>query len=964
MHTPSEDVYRGELLRFPGPWAFRLPRAGIILVSDAQLDELQEPDRPVDLSLSPKQDIRTLRQVCEDAAARGARTLVVAFDHFWSQYRPGQGHEPRKLMPDTDGYIERIARISRFAESYGLGLELSLVSPLELGVGYRRATGEAGRWVHYREGIRDVVTGGFTVQLWQHRRWGNNKGAFEIEPAGFRVFAFREGSIGGTALHPVSPDEVREVSACARLEDADAPVYRSGDFLARRVTVHGSGMSEVGPLDRVLVVLIYRSPEMDYFSPKARDFLMDLLERYHRAGVRLNGLYADEMHIQQDWGYFSHHEHGQFALRYASEHLARRYAERYGEKYADFDRFLVYFCYGQHDFLPTTSACAPAQHVFGPSLREIHETFLFRQRYYHLLEGGVVDLMTDAKRQAERLAGHTLEARAHVTWAESPTIDLWDAGPLPHYAQYYEYTSAFRWSNTVHQAASACQDYFRWNDFLTGGGNDHAEGGYADRDYFALALACSTGILNDTPYAYAAHWGLPAEVAERRAALVNAYGASASPTFQAVEGSEHRDVDVLMLYPIDLVAVEERFGSWMVQYGYANMVTAEKFLAEGRVTDDGRIELRGRRFGTVVALFEPFPSADLLAMLGRLAERGGRVIWSGPPPLLTEEGDDALAAWQALFGVRYEPTAPLGIPFPGRTVRFGGALSDVPPQTILTDFLVDHVYPLQPTGDATAVAHAADRVVGTMRTLPSGGSATALGFRPRDDQSASLGEEVRTWFEILAALGAYPPTGRIPGVNDNTEYVSRTTPYLACRFPNGTTALALHFRTYPEGWHGGFHRDAERDRAWLEAHPLPLDRLSLKDFAVNGRRVTYDGRLAVAFRLDERGELIAFAGHDCAQIAVDGRVWRFAEAPLRHVAWATTPYEQRVEGGALMKIWVEGGGIVRVPVASDLPPLSLVAEGATPGSRGEPVQARCEKGVLTFEAGESVRRRWVYGVTS
>ena len=40
-----------------------------------------------------------------------------------------------------------------------------------------------------------------------------------------------------------------------------------------------------------------------------------------------------------------------------------------------------------------------------------------------------------------------------------------------------------------------------------------------------------------------------------------------------VQDMQHRDVDVLMLYPLDLVAVEERFGSWMTQYGYANYVT-------------------------------------------------------------------------------------------------------------------------------------------------------------------------------------------------------------------------------------------------------------------------------------------------------------------------------------------------------------------------------------------------------
>ena len=144
----------------------------------------------------------------------------------------------------------------------------------------------------------------------------------------------------------------------------------------------------------------------------------------------------------------------------------------------------------------------------------------------------------------------------------------------------------------MHQAAAACYDYFKWGDFLTGNGNDHAEGGWLDRNYYALALACSTGILNEVPYSYAAHWGMPAEIRRRRSALVDAYGAGASPAFAAVQECSHRDVDVLMLYPLDLVAVEERFGSWMTQYGYANMVTQAKLLERGegqrRRDRDGR----------------------------------------------------------------------------------------------------------------------------------------------------------------------------------------------------------------------------------------------------------------------------------------------------------------------------------------------------------------------------------------
>ncbi len=108
-----------------------------------------------------------------------------------------------------------------------------------------------------------------------------------------------------------------------------------------------------------------------------------------------------------------------------------------------------------------------------------------------------------------------------------------------------------------------------------------------------------------------------------------------------VQDMQHRDVDVLMLYPIDLVAVEERFGSWMTQYPYANYVTQAKLLQRGKVVG-GAIEMAGRRFTTLVATFEPFPSQRLLDMMRQMVEQGGRVVWSGPPPVLTDEGGDAL----------------------------------------------------------------------------------------------------------------------------------------------------------------------------------------------------------------------------------------------------------------------------------------------------------------------------------
>ena len=951
-----EDVYRGELITYPGPWGFQIPRSDIILVRDDELETLAaNPDKVINLSTGNTPENQSLRQICERAQARGERTLMLAFDQFFKQYRPGQD-TPRRLMPDSDEYISKIAAVSRFAAGYGLGLELSLLTPLELGKGYTARTGESGVWMHYREGLRDPKTGAFSVELWQHRQWVNNKGPIAVKDAGVRAFAFRETRVPGTIYRAVDPADIVEIKNGIGVERLGNLTANVGAFRAVRIRVHGAGSIARAGLDHVLVVQMYRTPEMDYFSPKALPFLTQLVDRYAAAGIRLNALYSDEMHIQQDWSYFGHHDHGEFTLRYVSPGLAREFAARYGAQYQDFAKYLVYFVHGQEDFASDLTAKQGIMHTFGATPEAIQQTALFRARYYHLLQNGVVDLFVEAKHSAERKMGRQLPARAHATWAESPTIDYWANNEPGHRQAQYEYTSNFVWSNTVQQAAAACDDYFKWGDFLTGNGNDHAEGGWMDRDYFGLALAASTGILNQVPYSYAAHWGLPEEISKRRTALEETYGVEGSPVYAAVEDMQHRDTEVLMLYPLDLVAAEERFGSWMVQYGYGNYVTADKLLERAKVKGNA-IEMAGRRFTTLVTLFEPFPSQKLLAFMQEFVAGGGRLVWSGPPPLMTFEGQPAREAWQDLFGVDYEPQPGDGVAVSGKLLRFEGPLAGVVPQVVLTDFLVDRVYPVRPRPGTSVVTRIQNQIVGTQR-----GNGTFLGFRPRDDQSRSLGYDVRTEFEILDALGAYPPTGKFVRFNDNTDRLSRLNLYLICRFPNGAVALAPHLRETEEGGAGGFARNSEEDRKYTERNPPPPDTIFLQAFRANGHTVSYAGEHAVAFRVDGQGNLIAFAGRKCHEITVDGRRTVFAGSDVDEIGWAPVPAARRVEGGAVIQIQVSGAGMVYIPAAGLPASLTLFAEGPKPGSRGKRIPCRREGDTLVFQVTNELRGRWLYGV--
>ena len=235
-----------------------------------------------------------------------------------------------------------------------------------------------------------------------------------------------------------------------------------------------------------------------------------------------------------------------------------------------------------------------------------------------------------------------------------------------------------------------------------------------------------------------------------------------------------------------------------------------------------------------------------------------------------------------------------------------------------------------------------------------------LGFRPRDDQSKSLGYEARWWFEILDKLGAYQKTSGSVVSNDNTEYLSRTTDYLTCRFPNGAIAVCRHFRETEEDWVGGYARNEKDDAAYLKRVPPPTEAIELTDLRVNGHTVTYTGQQAMTFRMDNAGTLVAFAGSQCRKITVDGKETVFADSDIGQIGWSPVAEGRRVPGGAVLQIMVTGTGILRIPAPNLSRAAKLFAEGVTPGSKGEPIPCTLENGTLVFTLTAPHSGRWLY----
>ncbi len=921
--------------------------AVIILTSDKQLNDLQNPDTKIDISTGLQKQYASLREICEQGKKRGDKVLTVAFDEFFRQYRKESGAD-RLLTPDMDEYIDKIKFISDFASQYGMGIDLSLLSPLELGSAFKKSTGQSGHWLHYKTGLRDPQTGKFSVQLWKQLFWTNNKGRFAIKQTGVKAYAFKEKSLSNSPCIMVNSTDMVELKD-VQIENYTDLKTLSGDEqhkYTELVKVFSPGDNLAKGYDHVLVLLEYETPEMDYFSPEALPFLKNLMKKYHDKGVNLVSLYSDEMHIQQDWDYFNHHDDGQFCVRYYTPSMGQVYADKYGQPFDE--KQLLYFVYGMQPNSNSASASVNRQYVLGNTPEDVQKTILMRHRYYKLLNNQVVDLFCEAKKYAENLFGRELRTSAHSSWAESPTIDLWNTEKLSEWASKYEYTSNFVWSNTVQQASAACYDYFKWGEYLQPTGNDFAECGWLDNNYYGAAMATSIGVINKYPNAYAAYWGMPEPARVRKEAINNAFGAQASRSIDLMTGHVHRDVDVLILYPMNLVAAEPRFGSWMTQYAYANYITSDKLLEMGKITEDGRIRIAGKSYSTLVALYEPLPAAGLLEFMQNFATSGGKLLWFGAPAMINEKAENCSAQWSDLFKTNYSYSIYQGEIAAGKIVNFKNQLGKVPSQTILTDFLVDRIYPVTPMAGAETVAEADGKIIGVSSKLGKG-SVCYLGFRPRDDQSASLGYETRTLFEILNAVGAYPATGKFADANDNTEYVSRNSDYFTTRFPNGTTIVVRHYRTHRENWPGGFSRNDEEDKKFLAVNPMPTDEVNLSGFKVNGHVLDFKGNLSLAFRLNDRKELMAFDGYQCSKVTIDGKSYAFSDQPLERIA-----FMPENEANNSFTLLLKGSGKVRIPVSGlNATPAKLL------GPNSKEVKFQNEKGWLTFELTPELSGKWL-----
>ena len=844
----------------------------LILTDEKQLERLAyEPEKPLfddqekGFSGEKKRmypEGTTLESFVKEAKERGCERIEVSYDFFF-------GGSVRENYPSTPVTIAAFKSVCECAKKYGMTFGASLISPLDMGGGYAKDHTDVGYQWQFRAGA--IENGTYSVKTRRQIQWYNNKGPIQLKVHRVMAVAFDAEKLDDNGLYYVDENQIEDISDTVTWTIVPGSYKLTGAGYAYDEIVV-SGVTEA-KRDKVLVVIEYRTPEQDYFAENAGDYAKEVIDEHAKAGVYYGGFYSDEMHIQFDWDLSEHFgPDTEITTRYVTDSLIKTYADLYGEKYRDFLKYMVYFAYGQSRFMPGGDKNEPTQYLMGKGAEGAYETWLFRKRYFELLSGRVVNLAIDNRLYAESLIGGPVMCRAHATWQESPTCD--------HFAgntgfgldngegiSRYDYGESFVWSSSVRENISACGDYFRWNEFLSGSGTDHPEGGWTDRDYYAQAFACSLGTLNRFEKAYCAGWGSPKEVLRRFYDVGVTYGNGRDQGSMMVQNWQHRLTDVLLLYPTELNYNQERFGSWMVMYGYGNYVTEEMLLKYGHADDDGHLILNGRRYRTLVALYEMFVSPETMGMLEQFVQGGGKLVWTAVPALRYETGDDCSDRFKALFGLKSVATPEKPLKLKDERITFMGRLQSVGSMKVPTDYLPDYAYPIEPD-DAAIVARWNDVPLGSM-VYRGEGTCVYLGFRPRDDQSCSTGADISTLFDVLSAIGAYTP--------GSLELLSRPkeAKYIANIFPNCAVSIANHYRTFYEKWPGLFYRDEEEDRQALEGRVLPDISLELHDYPLAGHKVDYSGTDALTYLIKD-GELYGFCGHAADGIAIDGKQWRFA----------------------------------------------------------------------------------------
>ena len=885
-------------------------RASILLTEDDKLrafaNSPEEQYTPKYANKQTSSASSSLKDVCEKASRGKAEIITFFHDHFF-------GGGERELHLTHPEFIDCTKKISDYAAGYGIGVGASVTNPLDLGRNFKQDIGVGGQHRFFAEGVKNA-DGSFRFNGVLSERWTNNKGHIYPKYNHARLFTYTEEDKGSAYL-VIKPESIIEIPesdyTCTISKE---PYELSTYFGDQHMIVEGNTSL---PGNRIFAIFYMDTPEMDYFHPDVTDYIHGIIDMYREQGVEFMELYSDEMHIQFDWA-FAHFGPYELPTRYMTENFQKKLAE-IDPLFADFDKALIYFGYDMLSDRETLGR-SHTQHVLGSSSADLYRTFRMRRAYFEALQDQVVGMCCEARDYIRdtyaKNKGWDPLCLGHATWQESPTCDHYGPGRNMgrfHYALQrgfctFDYSPDYVYSSTIREAISGCYDYFKWNDYFSYGGTDFCECGWFDRNYYGGAMSASLGTLNRNEVASWGAWGFPTEVRKRFSNVASSFSGNGRATREAiVTYGRPRAIDVLYVYPKDLTAVEERFGSWMVQYGYCNYCPADRIVNLGLI-EKGKLKLGIGTYSTIVVGFEPFYNEKFLELLEKFVRGGGNLVWNATPS--ADEKGRIPNRWLKLFGLKSAEGLIEG--GAAHEVHFSGILSGIPKMKIPTDMLPDRVYRVT-VGSGEAIANANNFVIGSTRKYGLG-RATYIGCRLRDDQSGESGDAPSTLFDVLKALGAYGGANSL----DNTETISRKTEYFATHFNNGAYSICRHYKTMRELWpSGSFKREEEADAEFLKTYDLmvPLE-LEFDQFSIDGHKITYKGQSLLQYRLSPRGRLVAFRGNDTCGITVDGKKYNITKKPASTIF--STIEESRIPDGYKMG-WIVSSSASEVNICTKIP---------------------------------------------
>ena len=222
----------------------------------------------------------SLIDLLEEGKARGAKRIDVSYDFFF-------GGDTRKNFPDSELTVKAYKVIHDVAKKYGIGFSASIVSPLDTGGGYAKTHENAGFTMQYKEGLIKE-DGSYEVDMDLQTQWTNNKGPMRLTLHEVKVYAFSEERIGDTPYFYVNPDEIIDISSTAAYEKDEKAGRVSRDAFGHG-DIHIHGRCENVQKNRCMVVLVYKTAELDYFAEDALSYMKSIVDLHHKNGIMPSG---------------------------------------------------------------------------------------------------------------------------------------------------------------------------------------------------------------------------------------------------------------------------------------------------------------------------------------------------------------------------------------------------------------------------------------------------------------------------------------------------------------------------------------------------------------------------------------------------------------------------------------------------------------------------------------------------